>query len=121
MVPGRDIKALRESFYQFLSEKLKLYPTLEDSLDKLIEPSTTTLAELLTHSTEAKVFSFQVEQRGKLYLVTRGSTIRGQHGYETFSYHLMKDDTPTNVENNPNLTIEFITKSLQAGRLAIPH
>lgn len=121
MVPGRDIKALRESFYQFLSEKLKLYPSLEESLEKLVEPSTPNLALLLDHSTKAKIFSFQVEQRGMKYIVTRGSTIRGTHGYEIFNYHLIKDDTPTNVEDNPSLTIEFITKSLEAGRLAVPH
>ena len=121
MVPGRDIKALRESMYNYLSEILKLYPSLEESLDKLIEPSTVPLTKLLEHSTNAKIFSFLAEQRGQKYIVTRGSTIRGTHGYETFSYHLIKDDTPTNVENNPNLTIEFITKSLEDGRLAVPH
>lgn len=122
MISGRDVMSQRNALKTFISEKLKVYPTIGEGLDKLTDVTGSGDGlQLISIENLAKCWSFKVSQRGVTYIVTRGSSIRGTHGYETLSYHKLKDDTPSNVEDNPLITIQLILRDLDDEELLSPN
>lgn len=121
MVEGRNVKEERLQLIDFVSRELRVYPTIVEGIPNLISTSTGLGNELLRRQELSKCWSFIVEQRGYKYIIARGSSIRNTHGYETLTYHLLSYDTPSNVEDNPTITISLILRDLQDSLLLKPH
>lgn len=122
MVPGRDMKTNRELLVDFIASAIRNYPDFEEAIANLIDMSDGKHGKtLLEKSNTAKVFSFTIERRGVKYIISRGSTIRNTHGYNVFGADKVKDDTPTNVEDNPMMEVELILRTKEKAILLRPY
>lgn len=120
MVGGSPVKENREALIEKVNSVCRYYPTLIEGIENLIDLTVGHGNELLVLCRSAKVYSFTLEQRGKRYLVSCDSNIRGTYGYETLSYHLLRDDPAANLEDNPNMELSFITTTLEEPILLKP-
>lgn len=120
MVAGIDVKAKRAALIDYIEEKIRTYSELEEAIKNLLDFTTGYGKETLKVFLDAKCYSILIERRGLTYIVGINSSIVGTHGNQTMSYHLLKDDTPTNVEDNPNGVITLHLRTLEESVLLKP-
>lgn len=120
MVMGVDVKSKRDALIAHVERNIKTYSNLEEAIQNLIEPTTGVGNETILLLKESKCYTFLIERRGLTYIVGLNSSIVGTHGNQTMSYHLIKDDTPTNVEDNPNGVITLHLRTLEESVLLKP-
>lgn len=117
---GVDVKSKRDALITHVEKNIKTYSNLEEAIQNLIEPTTGVGNETILLLKESKCYTFLIERRGLTYIVGLNSSIVGTHGNQTMSYHLIKDDTPTNVEDNPNGVITLHLRTLEDSVLLKP-
>lgn len=77
---------------EFLAVVMKAYPTIDVALAKMADGQSDEYKAWHLLSLGKHVGTMHVKQRGKVYQITRASTIRGTVGYSRYVVSLWHDD-----------------------------